>query len=335
MLKHLFLAISLCAAGHTAAAEWQHTNPDFDRTGQVTLKTLSGVTSQLSNTGQQGLQSSASPTVLSINTSGVVDIPAAALMFVLWNNGGSSADATHIYAYFPGKGFSFFNKSEFDAIYSYQTAPAAQETYKYTSLINSAVPPGWDSSSIVSPVWTCAGPFVSESNSDSNHSSNCWNGTLHMEDTDVTLSVTNGMTFARYSSTGCYLTQYIKLSSERGVAEQVNLGGYVSCTNSQIDTHVSITKYVTDDRGLVLLQTPGWRIVQNGQFGNYMYNRGTGMKLIASLNGGAESLDLPVELGSSNQVISSILQVKNIQSILPPPPPPLEWRGLQPCQSLA
>ena len=67
MLKHLFLAISLCAAGHAAAAEWQHTNPDFDRTGQVTLKTLTGVTSQLSNTGQQGLQSSASPTVLSIS----------------------------------------------------------------------------------------------------------------------------------------------------------------------------------------------------------------------------------------------------------------------------
>ena len=68
MLKHTFLAIFLCAAGHTAAAEWQHTNPDFDRTGQVTLKTLSGVTSQLSNSGQQGLQSSASPTVLSINS---------------------------------------------------------------------------------------------------------------------------------------------------------------------------------------------------------------------------------------------------------------------------
>jgi hypothetical protein len=70
MLKHLFLAITLCAAGHTAAAEWQHNNPDFDRTGQVTLKTLSGATSQLSNTGQQGLQSSASPSVLFVSGGG-------------------------------------------------------------------------------------------------------------------------------------------------------------------------------------------------------------------------------------------------------------------------
>ena len=70
MLKHTFLAISLCAAVNAAAAEWQHTSPNFDRTGQVTLKTLSGVTSQLSNTGQQGLQSSASPTVLSVSIGG-------------------------------------------------------------------------------------------------------------------------------------------------------------------------------------------------------------------------------------------------------------------------
>jgi hypothetical protein len=106
----------------------------------------------------------------------------------------------------------------------------------------------------------------------------------------------------------------------------------VSCTNNPIVSQVSITKYFTDNRTLVLLQNPGWLIPQAGQSGNYLYNRGTGMKFLASHNNESESLDLPVELGSTNQIISSVLQLKNIVPILPPP---LEWRGLQPCQSLA
>lgn len=66
MMKIAFLTLlSLCSFG-AACTEWQHQNPNFDRTGQVTIKSLAGVTSQLVNTGQQGLQSSASPTVLSV-----------------------------------------------------------------------------------------------------------------------------------------------------------------------------------------------------------------------------------------------------------------------------
>jgi hypothetical protein len=60
-----FTLISLCSFG-AICTEWQHENPNFDRTGQVTIKSLAGVTNQLVNTGQQGLQSSASPTVLNI-----------------------------------------------------------------------------------------------------------------------------------------------------------------------------------------------------------------------------------------------------------------------------
>ena len=110
MLKHLFLAISLCAAGHAAAAEWQHTNPDFDRTGQVTLKTLTGVTSQLSNTGQQGLQSSASPTVLSISMQGATPRDAISI-------------GEHVYSFNGDGGFTVNSLHSFKSKYSFTTNP--------------------------------------------------------------------------------------------------------------------------------------------------------------------------------------------------------------------
>jgi hypothetical protein len=108
MLKRIFLTISLCAAGHTAAAEWQHTNPNFDRTGQVTLKTLSGVTNTLSNTGQQGLQSSASPTVLSVSMQGATPQEAISIgeqVYSFNGNGGFTVNSLQ----------SFRNKYSFTA----------------------------------------------------------------------------------------------------------------------------------------------------------------------------------------------------------------------------
>lgn len=70
ILIKLFLLFCNCLVSYNAASsvEWQHDNPDFDRSGQITIKNMAGVTSILSNNGQQGLQSSASPTVLSVIT---------------------------------------------------------------------------------------------------------------------------------------------------------------------------------------------------------------------------------------------------------------------------
>jgi hypothetical protein len=70
-IKFAPVALLIALAGTTASAqEWQHENPDFDATGKVTIKSLAGVTSQLINSGQQGLQSSASPVVLNVGGGG-------------------------------------------------------------------------------------------------------------------------------------------------------------------------------------------------------------------------------------------------------------------------
>lgn len=65
-LINLFLLFCSCFISNYAVSsgEWQHDNPNFDRSGQVTIKNLAGVSTSLSNNGQQGLQSSASPVVL-------------------------------------------------------------------------------------------------------------------------------------------------------------------------------------------------------------------------------------------------------------------------------
>ena len=125
MLKHLFLATSLYAAGHTAAAEWQHTNPNFDRTGQVTLKTLTGVTSQLSNTGQQGLQSSASPTVLSVAAGGS-DFSFEKALLVTTSGG---CCTTRIVLLTDGHGgFRSVPKSDFDKSFTYSVENPVSQT---------------------------------------------------------------------------------------------------------------------------------------------------------------------------------------------------------------
>lgn len=67
MLKHIFLIVYLILSPFAISADWQHTNPAFDKSGIVTIKTPTGTMTTFSNNGQQGLQSSASPTVLSVN----------------------------------------------------------------------------------------------------------------------------------------------------------------------------------------------------------------------------------------------------------------------------
>lgn len=98
------------------AQEWQHNHPQFDPTGKVTLGTLSGVTSQLSNINQQGLQSSASPVILNISSirKSVPDFAVSA--------GGS------IVAFFAGAGFVEFTPTEFNHKYRYTSDTSVKST---------------------------------------------------------------------------------------------------------------------------------------------------------------------------------------------------------------
>jgi hypothetical protein len=107
MIKITFLTlVSLCSFG-ALSTEWQHENPNFDRTGQVTIKSLAGVTSQLVNTGQQGLQSSASPTVLNISMGGK-KVPHFAVL-----------SGSKVWAFFDGAGFVEYTQGEFNTVFNY------------------------------------------------------------------------------------------------------------------------------------------------------------------------------------------------------------------------
>ena len=332
MLKHLFLAISLCAAGHTAAAEWQHTNPGFDRTGQVTLKTLSGVTSQLSNTGQQGLQSSASPTVLNVVNNGRTPLFALKI-------------AGQWYYWLEGVGL---------AATSLTTIQRQQPQWTKTDVLSASptetVTHGCSVKDYDPP--TCvANPTINNPNY------------VYISTSAILPTACN------YPCTGAYGRTADVLGYRLGSAlVQITLDHQFNYNANSCDASGNYCNYTRKQR--VGLLSDDVEIYSAVRMLNESGRRGTNLdatnrfqistatytvkgRKVAFLNGypqyyfpeGGYSPDyspilnaVVVESNDGTYVASALAPVASpgsLDIIPPPPPPPLEWRGLQPCLSLA
>ncbi len=69
-LKTILVFASLLVAVPAYSAEWNYKKPSYDPTGTAQLKILDGALKNVSNIGQGGVQSSSSPTVLSVSVGG-------------------------------------------------------------------------------------------------------------------------------------------------------------------------------------------------------------------------------------------------------------------------